>query len=282
MKRYLPAVLIALAFTFNADNVRAADTQPQAPSFINQKERLPLPSLQALNRLRFITTVDFPPFNMLSDQGHLSGYNIDLIKALCRQLAIEDICQIEAVPWSELEDRLLSGQAEAIIAGWKPTEENRERFAFTRSYLRLPARFVTSNAAAFKEDAVTATKSKTVGVVAGTAQEQLLRSYFPQAIAKPYSDYSLMLADLKSGKIGIVFHDGMSLSMWLNSPEGHACCTFSAGPYIAPQYLGSGLGIAVAQQNAPLVEAFNNALQALQQKGTLTELYLRYFPTSFY
>ena len=219
---------------------------------------------------------------MLSDQGHLSGYNIDLIKALCRQLAIEDICQIEAVPWSELEDRLLSGQAEAIIAGWKPTEENRERFAFTRSYLRLPARFVTSNAAAFKEDAVTATKSKTVGVVAGTAQEQLLRSYFPQAIAKPYSDYSLMLADLKSGKIGIVFHDGMSLSMWLNRPEGHACCTFSAGPYIAPQYLGSGLGIAVAQQNAPLVEAFNNALQALQQKGTLTELYLRYFPTSFY
>lgn len=52
--------------------------------------------------------------------------------------------------------------------------------------------------------------------------------------------------------------------------------------YLAPQYLGSGLSIAVAQQNIPLVDAFNNALQALQQKGTLTELYLRYFPNSFY
>ncbi|KAB2735076.1 transporter substrate-binding domain-containing protein [Brucella anthropi] len=282
MKRYLPRLLVALAFTCGAHGAWASDAQPEAPSFINQKERLPLPSLQALNRLRFLTTVDFPPFNMLGDQGQLSGYNVDLAKALCRQLGVDDVCQIEAVPWNELEERLLSGQAEAIIAGWKPTDENRGQFAFSRSYMRLPARFATTNAGAFNDDAITATKGKSVGVIAGSAHEQLLKSYFPQAIAKSYPDASLMLADLKSGKVSTVFHDGMSLSMWLNSPEGHTCCSFTAGAYLAPQYLGSGLSIAVAQKNAPLASAFNNALQALQQKGTLTELYLRYFPTSFY
>jgi polar amino acid transport system substrate-binding protein len=282
MKRYLPRLLVALAFTCVAHGSWASDAQPEAPSFINQKERLPLPSLQALNRLRFLTTVDFPPFNMLGDQGQLSGYNVDLAKALCRQLGVDDVCQIEAVPWNELEERLLSGQAEAIIAGWKPTEENRDQFAFSRSYMRLPARFATTNAGTFNDDAVTATKGKGVGVVAGSAHEQLLKSYFPQAVAKPYPDASIMLADLKSGKVSAVFHDGMSLSVWLNSPEGHACCSFTAGAYLAPQYLGSGLSIAVAQKNAPLVSAFNNALQALQLKGTLTELYLRYFPNSFY
>ncbi|MFB8344131.1 transporter substrate-binding domain-containing protein [Brucella cytisi] len=282
MNRYLPRLLVALAFTCGAHGSWASDAQPEAPSFINQKERLPLPSLQALNRLRFLTTVDFPPFNMLGDQGQLSGYNVDLAKALCRQLGVDDVCQIEAVPWNELEERLLSGQAEAIIAGWKPTEENRDQFAFSRSYMRLPARFATTNAGTFNDDAVTATKGKGVGVVAGSAHEQLLKSYFPQAVAKPYPDASIMLADLKSGKVSAVFHDGMSLSVWLNSPEGHACCSFTAGAYLAPQYLGSGLSIAVAQKNAPLVSAFNNALQALQLKGTLTELYLRYFPNSFY
>ncbi|MCH4540051.1 amino acid ABC transporter [Ochrobactrum sp. POC9] len=282
MRRNLSRLLIVLAFTCGTHGAWASDAQPEAPSFINQKERLPLPSLQAFNRLRFITTVDFPPFNMLGDQGHLAGYNVDLAKALCHQLGVDDICQIEAVPWNELEARLLGGQAEAIIAGWKPTEANRGQFAFSRSYMRLPARFATTNANAFNDNAVTATKGKTVGVVAGAAHEQLLKSYFPHAIAKPYPNDSLMLADLKSGKISAVFHDGMSLSMWLNSPEGHGCCTFAAGPYLAPQYLGSGLSIAVAQQNAPLVNAFNNALQALQEKGTLTELYLRYFPNSFY
>ncbi|KAB2681950.1 MULTISPECIES: transporter substrate-binding domain-containing protein [Brucella/Ochrobactrum group] len=282
MKRHLPRLLIALASACGIHSAQASDTEPQAPSFINQKERLPLPSLQALTRLRFITTVDFPPFNMLGDQGQLSGYNVDLAKALCRQLGVDDICQIEAVPWNELEERLLGGQAEAILAGWKPTEANREQFAYSRSYMRLPARFATTIAGAFNDDPVTATKGKNVGVIAGTAHEQLLKSYFPQAVAKTYPDEALMLADLKSGKIGTVFHDGMSLSVWLNSPEGHACCTFAGGPYLAPQYLGSGLSIAVAQKNTPLVSAFDNALQALQQKGTLTELYLRYFPNSFY
>ena len=91
MKPYLPRLLIALGFACGIHNAKASETQPEAPFFINQKERLPLPSLQALNRLRFITTVDFPPFNMLSDQGQLSGYNIDLAKALCRQLGVQDI-----------------------------------------------------------------------------------------------------------------------------------------------------------------------------------------------
>ncbi|WP_139973349.1 transporter substrate-binding domain-containing protein [Ochrobactrum sp. CGA5] len=282
MKPYLPRLLIALGFACGIHNAKASETQPEAPFFINQKERLPLPSLQALNRLRFITTVDFPPFNMLSDQGQLSGYNIDLAKALCRQLGVQDICQIEAVPWSELEERLLSGQAEAIIAGWKPTELNREQFAFSRSYMRLPARFATTNSDTFSKDPIIATKGKTVGVVAGTAHQQLLKVYFPQAVAKSYANDSLMLADLKSGKISTVFHDGMWLSMWLNSAEGHACCSFAGGPYLAPQYLGAGLSIAVAQKNAPFVNVFNNALQVLEQKGTLTELYLRYFPNSFY
>ncbi len=287
MKRRPSRLLIALTFACGihgaeASGAEASDTKPLAPSFINQKERLPSPSLQTLSRLRLITTVDFPPFNMLSDRGQLSGYNVDLAKALCRQLGVDDICQIEAVPWDELEERLLGGQAEAIIAGWKPTDANREQFAFTRSYMRLPARFGTTNAEVFNGDPAAATRGKEVGVIAGTAHEQLLKSYFPEAVAKPYADASLMLADLKGGKISVVFHDGMALSLWLNGPEGHACCTFAGGPYLAPQFLGSGLSIAVAQQNAPLVNAFNNALQALQQKGTLTELYLRYFPNSFY
>ncbi len=265
-----------------ASHVHAADVEPAAPHFFSIKERLPLPSMQGLNRLRFITTVNFPPFNTLNGRGQLSGYNIDLAKALCQQLGLENICQIEAVPWAELEGRVLDGQAEAIIAGWEPTDKNRDKFTFTRSYLRLPARFVTTNAKGFTEPAAKATRDKPVGVIAGTAHEQLLKVYFPQTKPSPYPNRDAMLADLKNGKIDTVFDDGMSLSAWLDSAEGSTCCSFAGGPYLAPQYLGSGLSIAFTQQNAPLAQALNNALQALQQKGKLSELYLRYFPTSFY
>ncbi|TFZ71699.1 transporter substrate-binding domain-containing protein, partial [Brucella suis] len=98
MKSCLLSLTISMCLF--APAAHAAGEEPAAPHFFNQKERLPLPSLQGLNRLRFITTVDFPPFNRLNERGQLSGYNIDLAKALCQQLKIEDICQIEAVPWA--------------------------------------------------------------------------------------------------------------------------------------------------------------------------------------
>ncbi len=208
MKSCLLSLTISMCLF--APAAHAAGEEPAAPHFFNQKERLPLPSLQGLNRLRFITTVDFPPFNRRNERGQLSGYNIDLAKALCQQLKIEDICQIEAVPWAELEERVLDGQADAIIAGWDPTDRNREKFTFTRSYMRLPARFATSNAKSFTEPAAKATQDKPVGVIAGTAHEALLKNYFPQAKPVPYPNRDAMLTALKDGKIDTVFDDGMS------------------------------------------------------------------------
>lgn len=286
MKRRLSHLMVIAgllsAGSLSTGPAARAAPAPSAPDFLNQRERLPLPSLRGLSRLRFITTVDFPPFNTLNARGQLSGYNIDLARSLCRQLAIEDICQIEAVPWGELESRLKNGEAEAIIAGWQPTQDNRQDFIFTRSYMRLPARFATLNDRTFSQPAAMATRGKTVGVIAGTAHEQLLKSYFPQALARPYSDRTAMLNDLKAGEIESVFDDGLSLSFWLNAPASGDCCSFTDGPYLAPHYLGAGLSIVVTQPNGAIAEAFDNALQSLQQKGALTELYLRYFPTSFY
>lgn len=281
MKRHLLSIAVAAFWLLNS-LPSSAQPAPKAPDFFNQKERLALPSLQGLNRLRFVTTLDFPPFNALNDAGQLSGYNVDLAKALCSQMGLSDICQIEAVPWNELETRLESGDAEAIIAGLSANAQNREKFVFTRAYMRLPARFVAIKANRFSEPASIALRGKNVGVIAGTAHEQVLKSYFPQAVAKPYPDRAALLAALQKGEVDAAFDDGMALSFWLESDQVNDCCSFVDGPYLAPQYLGPGLSIAVAPKNAPLASAFNNALQSLQQEGKLTELYLRYFPNSFY
>ncbi len=262
--------------------VGTAMAEKTAPYFMNQSERLPLPSLKALTRLRFVTTVDFPPFNHVNAQGQLSGYNIDLVKALCEQLNLSQICQIEAVPWNELEQHLRAGNAEAIIAGLMPTPDNREEFTFSRSYMRFPARFVTRIGQDFDQPASEATRGKAIGVVWDTAHEHLLKSYFPEAAATLYPDRETMLGDLMRGKLAAVFDDGAFLASWLDTPEGANCCTFTDGPYLAPQFLGQGMSIAVHNRNAALADAFNNALQALEKKGVMDELYLRHFPVSFY
>ena len=91
-----------------------------------------------------------------------------------------------------------------------------------------------------------------------------------------------MLADLKADKLAAAFGDGMRLGFWLAGSDSSDCCRFSGGPYLAPEYFGSGLAIAVAPDNARLAAAFDYALHELNAKGVFAELYLRYFPVSFY
>ena len=65
-------------------------------------------------------------------------------------------------------------------------------------------------------------------------------------------------------------------------PTSAGCCRFAGGPYLAPEYLGTGLAIATAKDDPLLARAFDYALHEISAKGTFAELYLRYFPVSFF
>ncbi|MDG4854007.1 amino acid ABC transporter [Mesorhizobium sp. WSM3866] len=273
----LSALIGALPF---ADATRAAE--PQVPVLWDAKERLPKPDLSALPRLRFLTTTDFPPFNFLDGSGRLSGFHIDLARAICAELGIVEKCQIQALPWNDLDDALRKGEGEAIIAGIAATPESREKYAFSRSYLQFPARFIMPKAKAFTEPILDKLRSKRVGVIAGSAHEKMLRDYFSTVQVVPFDKPEDLYADLKAGRIDAAFGDGMRFAFWLGGSEAAGCCRFAGGPYLAPEYLGSGMAIATRAGDPALAAAFDYALQEISIKGTFAEFYLRYFPVSFF
>jgi polar amino acid transport system substrate-binding protein len=255
---------------------------PTIPNFWDAKERLAKPDLTTQPRIRFLTTVDFPPFNFIDSSGRLSGFHVDLARAICQELEVVAKCQIQALPWAELEDALKKKDGEAIIAGVTVTEENRQKYAFTRAYLQFPARFVTPKARSLAEPLHDKLKGQKVGVVGGSAHEKMLSDYFPEVTVAPFKTEDEMFAALKDGRVAAAFGDGMRLGFWLTGSDSADCCRFSGGPYLAPEYLGAGLAIAVAPDNPQLAAAFDYALHELNAKGTFAELYLRYFPVSFY
>ncbi|RYE61110.1 MAG: transporter substrate-binding domain-containing protein, partial [Oxalobacteraceae bacterium] len=69
-----------------------ASAQPQdevsLPLLFDQRERLQKPDLASVPRIRFLTTVDFPPFNFIDQSGKLSGFHIDLAREICRELGV--------------------------------------------------------------------------------------------------------------------------------------------------------------------------------------------------
>lgn len=260
----------------------AARGEPTIPNFWDARERLPEPDLDDLARLRFLTTIDFPPFNFLDAQGRLSGFHVDLARAICAELELGPRCQIQALPWDELEAALERGQGEALIAGTAITADARRRYAFSRAYLQFPARFIMRAGATAQEPLAAALAGRRVGVLDGSAHERLLRDFFTDVQPVVYDRSEWMLGDLKQNRIDAVFGDGMRLSFWLAGSASETCCSFAGGPYLAPGYLGHGLAIAVPRGRAELAAALDHALAEIHADGRFAELYLRYFPIGFF
>lgn len=274
---FLASLWIALLV---AQQARA--DQPAIPVFWDARERLAKPDLTGVKRLRFLTTTDFPPFNFLDGSGRLTGFHVDLARAICTELEILDKCQIQALPWQELDTALAAKEGEAIIAGISVTAQTRDKYGFSRAYLQFPARFAVRSASPITEPLYTTSAGKRIGVVAGSAHERMLRDYFPEVQVVTYAKQDWVFDDLKAGKIDGTFGDGMRLAFWLSGSASGACCRFAGGPYLAPEYLGTGLAIAAGKDDPALTQMFDYALQQINVKGTFAELYLRYFPVSFF
>ena len=260
----------------------AQQDEAAVPFFWDTRETPPKPDVTSLPRLRFLTTTDFRPFNFLDGQGRLTGFHVDLARAICTELGIVERCEIQALPWAELEPALHKGDGEAILAGIAVTVRSRESLAFTRSYLRFPARFVAPRASNLAEPLTAAIQDRRVGVVSETAHERLLREEFGARDVQAFDDQDAMLDALAEGRLDAAFGDGLRLAGWLGTKQGSDCCKFAGGPYMAPDYLGQGLAIATKPGDATLREALDWALQQVAVKGTFAELYLRYFPIGFF
>lgn len=258
----------------------AADVQ--IPNFWDPRERLARPDLSALPRLRFLTTTDFPPFNFVDRDKRLTGFNVELARAICAELGVLPRCQIQALPWDELADALARGAGDALIAAVELTAANRAKYDFSRAYMRIPARFVARTADAIGEPMHQQVLRAVTGVIAGSGQKAWFETAFPEARTETFASRQEALAALRDGKVALVFSDAVSLSYWLQSEDAAGCCVFAGGPYFGGGAFSDSLAIAFPRGQTALAAAADYALKEISDKGLFAELYLRYFPQGLY
>jgi polar amino acid transport system substrate-binding protein len=260
----------------------AAEKSPAAdvPMFWDPQRRMERPDTSALRTLRFITDDEYPPFGFTTRDGALSGFNVDLARAICDELRVA--CTIQARRFDTIFDTLDKNDGDAAIASIAMTAHNRQRADFTQAYYRTPARFITRTSVALDDPRPETLAGKTIGVQAATAHEAFLHKFFPKSDIRTYESQAALRSALKREEINIAFGDGVSLAVWLNGLDAAGCCAFRGGPYLESSYFGEGVGIAVRKDNATLRRALDYALARLSARGVYTELYLKYFPIGFF
>lgn len=279
----IPAVLLfVLAVLAGSYTGPGHAQQVFIPNYWDENERFSKPDLKQLPRLRFLTTTDFPPFNFIDRKKRLSGLHVDLARAICAELEILNRCEIQALPWEELEKALEKGEGEAIIAGHEATSKTRERLEFSRAYLQIPGRFVTLKDSGLQAPAYDALFRKNTGVVAKSAHEKYFADIFATRGAVSFDTREAALAALLKKEVDAVFSDALSLSFWIKSAAAKDCCRFLDGAFESQQHFGTGMSVALPKGRQDLVDAMNYALSQVNRKGKFAELYLRYFPVGLY
>jgi polar amino acid transport system substrate-binding protein len=248
------------------------------PNFWDPESR-PRKPANDIGTIRFLTSGDFPPFGFLDTGGRLTGYNIDLARALCTELGAT--CTIQMRPFDDLGTALAEKRGDAIIAGLKVTADLRTRLDTSAAYLTTPGRFVMRDGAALDPTPDTLA-GRWISVVSGSAHERFILDNFAAARIAAYPDETSARDALRDGVVDAHFGDAIALSFWLDGETAHGCCVFRGGPWLESAYFGEGLRIAVAKGNHRLKVALDYALQRLAEDGELAELYLRWFPRSYY
>jgi polar amino acid transport system substrate-binding protein len=252
--------LTALCFPMRQALAQSATPTPSAvqptvpvPGFWDPRRRPERPDTSRITQIRFLTEFDYPPFNYAGPDGNPAGFNVELARLICEELKIP--CTIQLRRFDTLLQALAENRADAVIASLAVTPETRQRVDFSDPYYRATARFVAQRDTTLKDVVPEGTEGKKIAVVAGTAHEQYLKTFFTEAELKPYPNMEAARTALRKAEADLLFGDGTALAFWLNGTDSAGC-------------------------NDTLRQAFNWALFRLWEKGRFTDLWLRYFPIS--
>jgi len=226
--------------------------------------------------IRFLTDSDYPPFNYYDEDNVLTGFNVDIARSICLELAAA--CDIQVRAWPELLQALRRGEADAVIASHAVSANALKAVDFSDRYYHTPARFAARRSAGRLDVTPEGLEGKKIAVAKGTAHEAYLRTFFRDSSIRAYESQELARDALISGAADLLFDDGIGLAFWLNGTASKACCEFKGGPFGEPKYFGDGVAVAVNREDQQLKLLINSALKRLRENGRYEELVLRYFP----
>jgi ABC-type amino acid transport substrate-binding protein len=141
------------------------------------------------------------PFVIKSEDGTLSGFEIDSTKALGEKLGLE----VEYVekPFCDLAEAVLSGEADMIASGYSNMPERRRLLDFSLPYHDTEYFLVMSRAKAKKAKTLRGLNSRDVaiGFQHGGVSGMVANGEFPGSDLKGFSSFTQIMDALSAGEI---------------------------------------------------------------------------------
>jgi polar amino acid transport system substrate-binding protein len=229
--------------------------------------------------LKIGTEGAYPPFNNLTADGKLEGFDIDIANALCAEMKVT--CEFVTQDWNGIIPALQAGKFDAIIASMSITPERAQQVDFTNKYYNTPPAVVAPKDTTIKGVTKEDLAGKTMGVATSTTHYNYAEKTYTDSTLKGYPSSKEFLLDLANGRLDAASDDISVLEAWLASPDG-ACCKLVGAITPVEEIHGPGAGIAVRKGETDLANKFNAAIDAIRASGKYKEINDKYFTYDVY
>jgi ABC-type amino acid transport substrate-binding protein len=215
-----------------------------------------LERVQKSGVLRVGTDATYPPFESVDPQtGQLVGFDIDLVRALARQLKVR--AEFIVVPFDGIIPGLRSGKYDLVVSAMTITRERAKQVRFTDPYVVAGQ----SVAVRVDETAITGLASlagRKIGCQLATTGEIEAKKILSARVIS-FDAIGSAFRDLENRNLDAVIADTPTARIFIHD---HPDIRLVGGPLTVEEF-----GMAARPEDAALAAALNQALQMIRESG---------------
>ena len=212
----------------------------------------------------------FPPLGFRDERGELTGFDVELARAVCARLGLG--LALRPIAWDEKEQELDSGRVDCIWSGFTITPARRKRWAFTAPYLANAQVLVVR-----ADSSVSGRKDlaeRRLGLQAGSSALEALDATlnFKELLGEivAFKSIPAALAALDAGRVEAVMMD--ELMAYDRIGRGGKSYRILTNRFAAEKY-----GVAFRKKDRALRDAVQAQLSAMAKDGSLAEFAVHWF-----
>jgi polar amino acid transport system substrate-binding protein len=253
VSRYLAIVVLMVSISF-----------PAFPQKV-------LSTILKKGELRVGTTGNQPPFSMKAKNGELIGYEVDLAKALAKNMGVK--LKLVEMPFSDLLGALKTGKVDAVMSGMTMTPERNLEVLFAGPYILSGKAILTKSRLIEEISAATATTEKKYRIVTlkGSTSVEFVKTHMPKHELILVDNYNDGVTMVLSDKADALVADKPICVITLMKNQGKDLVTSDKPLTIEP------IGMALPSDDPQFLNLVENYIASLQLSGTLPLLEKMWF-----
>ena len=234
-----------------------------------EKKETAADAIKKKGKLVVGTATGYYPFEMADKNGQLVGFDIEVAKALGKELGVE--VEFQNYAFSGLIPALQAKKVDLVIAGMTITDKRKEVVDFSESYFTSgQAMLINKNYPNVKTWEELDKKGNVIAVSMGTTADQTASKMFKNAEVKKFDGSALAGLEVLNGKAVAAIHEVPWVAIY-NKMNGDS--TYA----VLEPFTTEELGIAVPKGNEQLLAEVNKFVKKYKASEDYKKSYNYWF-----